>query len=55
MSEHPRLVRIAQLQRKLSQREGEPGYEKNCEEIRKEIQKLEKAQDAEEAPGDYDL
>jgi len=40
---HPRLVRIADLKRKLAARQGNPGYERNCEEIRDQIANLEKA------------
>lgn len=33
--------RLASLRTKLKAREGKPGFEKNCEEIRKEIARLE--------------
>lgn len=36
---------LASLRAKLKAREGKPGYEKNCEEIRKEIARLENCQD----------
>lgn len=39
---HPRLVRIADLERKLAARKRQPGYEKNCEEIQKQIDNLKK-------------
>ena len=38
---HGTGTRILELQRKLRQRENTPGYEKNCEEIRAEIKRLE--------------
>lgn len=40
---HPRLVRIATLERKLAARRNQPGYEKNCEEISAQIENLKKA------------
>lgn len=41
---HPRLVRIADLERKLAARKRvKSGYEKNCEEIQKQIDNLKKA------------
>ena len=40
---HPRLVRIAELERKLAARKRQPGYEKNCEEISVQIANLKKA------------
>lgn len=36
-------TRLETLKRKLAAREGQPGYEKNCEVIRAEIAKHEKA------------
>lgn len=33
--------RLASLRKKLKAREGTPGYEKNCEDIRAEIVRLE--------------
>lgn len=33
--------RLASLKAKLKARDGKPGYEKNCEEIRTEIARLE--------------
>lgn len=38
---HGTGTRILELQRKLRNREDTPGYEKNCEEIRAEIKRLE--------------
>lgn len=40
---HPRLARIANLEKKLNARKRQPGYEKNCEEIRAQIENLKKA------------
>jgi hypothetical protein len=37
--------RLASLRAKLKAREKTPGYEKNCEEIRAEIARLENCQD----------
>lgn len=36
--------RLASLRKKLKAREGKKEYEKNCEEIRKEIAKIEELQ-----------
>jgi hypothetical protein len=41
--------RITQLKAKLRAREGQPAYVKNCEEIRKEISRLESQLDAKAA------
>lgn len=42
MQIHNTGTRLDALRKKLAAREGTPGYEKNCEEIRKEIARLEK-------------
>lgn len=38
------MTRIDQLKGKLAAREGKPGYKKNCEEIRREIARLESSE-----------
>lgn len=40
---HPRLKRIADLERKLASRDGKPGYERNCEELAEQIANLKRA------------
>jgi hypothetical protein len=40
---HPRLQRIAHLERKLASRDGKPGYERNCEELAEQIANLKRA------------
>lgn len=49
MDQHPRLARIENLKAKLRARDGKPGYEKNCDEIREQIANLEKAHLEEQA------
>lgn len=47
MPSEERQQRIAHLQRKLDARKDNPGYEQNCEEIRRQIANLEKIQQQE--------
>jgi hypothetical protein len=44
------LSRIETLQKKLKAREGQSGFEKNCEMIRQEIERLTISQSKQDAP-----
>lgn len=43
MPEHPRLIRIRDLETRLAARDGKPGYEQACDEMRQRIANLKSA------------
>jgi len=43
MPEHPRLARIRELETRIAARQGKPGYEQSCDEMREKVENLKRA------------